>query len=50
MVSHLRKMGSLNGERLKRASSRKRMSPLIPLFTGPLATQQTEPNLNFLVA
>lgn len=41
MVSHLRKMGSLNGESVLRASTPPEPSPLFPLFTGLNAPQQT---------
>ena len=37
MVSHLRKMPLLSRDSAKGASPRRRMSPLIPLFTGLMA-------------
>lgn len=40
MVSHLRKMGSLNGEWVRHASTPQQPSPLFPLFTGKVAPQQ----------
>ncbi len=37
MVSHLRKMSSLNRDNADSTRRRRRMSPLIPLFTGSMA-------------